>query len=113
MVAGEVKALARQAASAGAEIDSRIAATQQEVERVHKAFDQIRGFIEQIGVMQHSIVQAVAQQTATTQKIGESIQQTAEQFSGSTSRGGIRGMAQSLSAMAGELDNLCRLRESV
>ena len=73
----------------------------------------ILGFIEQIGVMQHSIVQGVAQQTATTQKIGESIQQTAEQFSGSTSRGGIRGMAQSLSAMAGDLDNLCRLRESV
>jgi methyl-accepting chemotaxis protein len=73
VVAGEVKALARQAASAGAEIDSRIAATQQEVERVQKAFDQIRGFIEQIGLMQHSIVQAVAQQTATTQKIGESI----------------------------------------
>ena len=113
VVAGEVKALARQAASAGAEIDSRIAATQQEVERVQKAFDQIRGFIEQIGMMQNSIVEAVAQQTASTQKIGESIQQTAEQFSGSTSRGGIRGMAQSLSTMAGELDNLCRLRESV
>jgi len=29
------------------------------------------------------------------------------QFSGSMSNGGIRGMAQSLSAMAGELDGLC------
>ena len=111
VVAQEVKALARQAASAGTEIDARINATQHEVGSVQKAFDQIKNFIKQMGAMQDSIVGAVEQQTATTQRIGESIQQTAAQFTGSGSQGGIRDMAQSLSAMAGELDTLCRNRE--
>jgi methyl-accepting chemotaxis protein len=107
VVAKEVKELARQVSGASEEIDARVEATQQEVLGVQKAFQQISASIEQIGVMQSSIVAAVSQQTATTKKIGESIQETAMQFSGSMSNGGIRGMAQSLSAMAGELDGLC------
>jgi methyl-accepting chemotaxis protein len=108
VVAQEVKALARRTASASEEINARVNSNQQEVESVQKAFDQIRSFIEQISKMQDSIVTAVAQQNATTQKIGDSIQQTAAQFTGAGSHGGIRDMAQSLFAMAGELDNLCR-----
>src|SRR5258708_2228857 len=110
VVASEGKALGHQVTEASEEIDARVRATQQEVERVQAAFDQIRESIEQIGAMQGSIVAAVAQQTATTRKIGENIQRTAEQFSGSDSNAGIRGMAQSLSAMAGELDKLCGAR---
>lgn len=107
VVASEVKALAQQVAEASEEIDARVKATQQEVERVQAAFEQIRESIEQISAMQGSIVAAVAQQTATTRKIGENIRLTAEQFSGAEANGGIRGMAQSLSGMASELDKLC------
>jgi hypothetical protein len=112
VVAEEVKVLARQVTKASTEIDARTGATQQQVDSVEKVFSGLKEFIEQIGTMQSSIAAAVQQESAATEKIGASIQESVAQLNGTATHGGVRHMAQSLSAMACQLEALCTAREA-
>jgi methyl-accepting chemotaxis protein len=92
VVAGEVKELAKETATATAQITTRIEAIQGDTQAAVAAIAQISGIIVQINHTQATIAAAVEEQTATTAEISRSV---AEAATGSAAiADSITGLAQ-------------------
>lgn len=77
VVAGEVKELASQTGGATEDIANRIASIQEDAQATSTALAGIAEVIERINETQSTIASAVEEQTATTQEIGRTINDTA------------------------------------
>jgi len=77
VVAGEVKGLATQTASATEEINSQVAAIQQETRRTVQAIAKISGVIDQIREISTSIASAIQEQDSATREIARNVEQAA------------------------------------
>jgi methyl-accepting chemotaxis protein len=91
VVAGEVKELAKETATATAQITTRIKAIQGDTQAAVAAIAQISGIIAQINHTQATIAAAVEEQTATTAEISRSVAEAAT---------GSAGIADSITGLA-------------
>jgi methyl-accepting chemotaxis protein len=107
VVASEVKNLASAAADLTEQIDARVSAMKEQVEKVTASMGEISGIIVQVRKMQDNITGAVQEQTANTSEIAASIHETARACRGSSTSQGIHQAAVQLSNLAAELETVC------
>ena len=120
VVASEVKSLASQTSKATEEIESQIAAIQNETGSTVAAIEKIAAVVNTISGVTGAVASAVAEQSATTREIARSVQQTASgtndvsssialvSAAAADTRGSARSLLDSAASLAGQATDLRR-----
>ncbi|MGJ4901638.1 methyl-accepting chemotaxis protein [Bradyrhizobium sp. HKCCYLS2058] len=120
VVASEVKSLASQTSKATEEIESQIAAIQDETGSTVAAIEKIAAVVNTISGVTGAVATAVAEQSATTREIARSVQQTASgtndvsssialvSAAAAETRGSARSLLDSAASLAGQATDLRR-----
>lgn len=120
VVASEVKSLASQTSKATEEIESQIAAIQNETGSTVTAIEKIAAVVNSISGVTSSVAAAVTQQSTTTREMARSVQQTATgtrdvsssialvSAAADDTRGSARSLLDSAASLAGQATDLRR-----